>query len=473
MDICIKKGKLLVVFALVLLSLSMVSAIDLTIKKNEISSLAIIELDKPAIFELEITNNENLVDTFELYSFVGRVYLEPKEPFTIPAGETRTITLEAHPINTPGYFSFEYKIKNSKGEIQTDNLAIEIANLANAFNIYADNINPESEKTIVHFENKGGHGFDEIVAKISCSFFSTEQAFSLAPNEKKEFAVEVNKDKLKELLAGPYILISEIKTGGRNAKASSIFRYTEHSDLAVSETTEGFLLRRQEITKTNQGNVQLEVETVISKDSFTALFTTFNIAPKNKDTVGFKAFYIFEKSLAPGDELKVIARTNWWLLALIIICIALIIYLSKKYFATKVVLTKRATFVKTKGGEFALKISLVLKARDFVEKVKLVDKIPHMVKIYERYGTISPDKIDEKNKRIEWNVESLGKGEERIFSYIIYSKMGVIGKFELPEAKAFFEFKGILKDVTSNKSFFINEPESGKPEIRGFVEDVI
>jgi hypothetical protein len=91
-----------------------------------------------------------------------------------------------------------------------------------------------------------------------------------------------------------------------------------------------------------------------------------------------------------------------------------------------------------------------------------VDKIPLIVNLYERYGAIAPDKVDTVNKRLEWNIDMLNAGEERIFSYIIYSRIGVVGRFELPSARALYERDGEVKDVLSNRAFFINEPKKSK-----------
>ena len=58
----------------------------------------------------------------------------------------------------------------------------------------------------------------------------------------------------------------------------------------------------------------------------------------------------------------------------------------------------------------------------------------------------------------------MNKGEERIFTYIIYSKIGVVGKFELPSARAIYEKEGKVKKTESNRSFFINEPKKNSEE---------
>jgi len=467
-----KKIGIFLIIALVILQISMISAIDLTVKQKQISSLAIIDINKPAIFELTITNNEPATNTFEIYSLVGRVDLEPSESFTIEGNATKIITLEAYPRDTPGYFSFEYKIKDSAGNIQTDSLAINIVNLEDAFSLYADPITPDSEIAIIHFDNIGGHTFSSISAEFSTIFLQKSQIFFLGPKEEKSFSADIDKERLNELLAGPYILNAKISVEGKTATVGSIIRFTEQSDFETTESSEGFFLQRQETVKKNKGNTPIEVEIVVKKNLFVALFTNFNIAPTNKDIIGFNKYYIFQKTLSPGEELKVITKTNWWFLILLVVGLSVIAYLARKYVLTKLRVIKKATFVKTKGGEFALKISVIVKARDFVERIRIIDKIPGMVKLYERYGAITPDKIDEKNKRLEWNIENLDAGEERVFSYIIYSKMGILGKFELPEAEALYEYKGQLKETTSNKSFFINEPDSKKPKIQKMIDDL-
>ena len=101
------------------------------------------------------------------------------------------------------------------------------------------------------------------------------------------------------------------------------------------------------------------------------------------------------------------------------------LYFYHKYSTSKLTLKKKVSFVKTKGGEFALKVSVIARARSYVENIKITDRLPGMVKLYERYGSIAPDRVDNKNRRVEWDIESLGQGDERMFSYIIYSKIGI------------------------------------------------
>ena len=59
---------------------------------------------------------------------------------------------------------------------------------------------------------------------------------------------------------------------------------------------------------------------------------------------------------------------------------------------------------------------------------------------------------------MKWHFEHLAAGEERQITYIFYSKLKIIGKFELPPATGVYEIMGRMHEAQSNRAFFINEP---------------
>ena len=77
--------------------------------------------------------------------------------------------------------------------------------------------------------------------------------------------------------------------------------------------------------------------------------------------------------------------------------------------------------------------------------------------LYEKFLGEYPTRVDSKNRKIEWNFEKMEAGEVRIVSYIIYSKIGIVGKFALPTATAIFEKDEKIQEVESNRAFFIAE----------------
>jgi len=441
---------------------SFVSAINLDITQKQISSSVITDLDQPAVSDLIITNNEG-TDNFKIYSLVG-INITPSE-FSIPPGETKTIRIYLMPQESlkskEGPYPFVYHIKNSKNQIQRDTMTITITSVGSAIDIIPENINPQSDNLNVIVKNRATHDFDEVNLKFSSVFFSDyETTIPLKSLEEKTISISLDKNKLKVQDAGHYLMNAQIKTKDVTAKKDIVIKFVEQANIDEQDKNEGFIIQRHEIIKKNIGNVKETVKITTEKSILSYLFTTTNIEPTSANFNGFKRVYTWQKELIPDDELDVVVTTNWLFPILILIGIIVVIILIKKYTERDFLFRKSVSFVRTKGGEFALKISLKIKAKKYTERINIIDKLPHLVNLYEKFGAVPPHKVDLHNRRLEWNIESMNKGEERIFSYIIYSsKIGVVGKFELPSAKAVYEKNGEIKETTSNRAFFINEPK--------------
>ncbi len=431
---------------------------QIEIEKEPVVDVVVSELKNPAIFNLEITNLGES-DIFNIYSLVG-VDILPNESFSINSGETKKIQIKVIPqepiFRYYGSFNFVYKIKGEKTGITEDVMTIKIMKLEDVLDINSYNINLKDDKAVVYVKNKIALPFN-ISAKFSSAFFEFSKNFSLNPYGKKEFEVSLDKEKIKKLVAGSYILTSELLISGVKEKIENSFKFSEKENIETKETKEGIIISKLIVEKINNGNLPIVARIEIKKDIISRLFTTFNVEPVKIEREGFAVIYYFEKELDPSESFTIKATTNWTLPFIILIFIFAIIFLFQKYTSTDVILKKKATYVKTKGGEFALKISLIVRAKRFVEKINVVDKIPSLVKVHERFGSFEPDKIDEKNRRLEWNIDSLDKDEERIFSYVIYSKVAPVGKFEIPSATAVYEREGKIREAKSNKVFFITE----------------
>jgi len=453
----------LLVFIILLIDVA--SAINLQIEKEPINDVIVSELNNPSTFKFTIKNLGES-DTFEIYSLVD-VSISPKEPFSIAGGETKDLnvkltageSIKKNFEKSPGYFTFIYKIKGENTGTQEDRITIKITDLKNVLGLSADNLNPESDKATIHVQNREEFEFQNIEAEFSSVFFKFSENFSLGGLEEKSFTEELDPEILKTLIAGSYLLDADIKTENASARLESTIKFLEKSGISVQENKEGSLIRRHEIEKINEGNTIALAEISIEKNLISRLFTSFNIQPTKSETSGLSVRYIWQQELRPAESLNVVAKTNWYILIIIIIVVIVLIVLARIYLVSDIIVKKKINKVKTKNGEFALKVSINLKARKFVEKINVVDKLPPIVKLYERYGTIAPDRIDEKNRRVEWNIESLNVNEETILSYIVYSKIGIVGRFELPSTRLIYERNGKIKETSSNKVFFVSEPK--------------
>ena len=258
-------------------------------------------------------------------------------------------------------------------------------------------------------------------------------------------------------MAGYYTMSAKVKTEGLTSIVEGRINFAEKNVLTTTKKNYGIVINTQVINKVNEGNIPELTDTTIKKNIISRLFTTFSPEPDYVERQGTAVYYTWEKTLQPGESMEIKVRTNWLFPLIIIILLVLIVVLVKKTSKTNIMLKKRVNFVRAKGGEFALKVSIVVKAKKYLEKVSIVDRLPPLVKVHERFGAEKPTRVDEKSKKLEWQYEKLEEGEVRILTYIIFSKIGLLGKFALPRTTAIFERDGVVKEVSSNRTYFLAE----------------
>ncbi|MDD5012436.1 MAG: hypothetical protein PHQ66_02210 [Candidatus Nanoarchaeia archaeon] len=452
-----RKIVLVMIIALLLVSPS-VSAINLEVKQTTDDVAMIIGLGMPAMFELDITNKGG-GDYFMFYNFFGSGTL-PKGTVLIGGGETKNVDVGVYPrddMRQEGWFKFDLYIKGAGEEEQTVPLMVNVVKLDNAFEIGVEEFKPNSSTVMVYVKNLVNFNFNSLSAKFSSQFFNLEKSFTLLPHEKKSFEVNVDKEKFKDLMAGFYTLKAEIIANDKKANVEGTIRYAEENIVTSSQNEYGLIVYTKKIIKENEGNVFADSSTVIKKNIISRLFTSFSPEPEIVERQGFSVYYTWERALNPGEKLEIVVRTNWLLPLLAILLIVAIVILAKQFSRTSLSLKKRVSFVNAKGGEFALRVSMTVTARKYVQKINIIERLPMLVKLHEKFGGEMPRRVDEKNRRIEWHFDKMQPGESRIISYIIYSKVGVLGKFALPVATAIYEKDGEVHEAVSNHAFFIAE----------------
>jgi len=455
--------KKIFILILILLILPLVLAIDINVEKQSSNEVMIAGLDKPAVFDLKITNL-GAASNFQFYNLLGFNIL-PDEKVHISKGQTKEIQLKIFPIENlkyRGFYTFEYFIKGQDLSETREEVTFRIINLEDTFEIGSGKIDPESNSIKIYIHNKVNFDFGEINATFSSAFFDFEEGFSLGPNERKEFSVQLNKEDFKKLMAGFYTLNAEISVEGKKANVEGIIKFVEKDIITTTKKSYGFVINTKIIEKTNEGNTLAKSQTVLKKNIISRLFTSFSPQPDIVEREGLIIYYTWDREIKPGETLEIVVKTNWFLPLLVIFFIVFIVILTKQYLKTNLVLRKKVSFVKAKGGEFALKVSIFVHSKKYIEGVNIIDKLPPLVKIYERFGGEKPSRINEKGRKIEWNFEKLEAGETRILSYIIYSKVGVLGRFALLAATAIYERDGKIHESESNKAFFIAEQKESK-----------
>jgi hypothetical protein len=433
------------------------------IEKKTINNVIALELNIPAKYELKIRNNQLSGDNFEIYSLLD-VILTPLGTFYIEPSTTKTIISTVMPrTKQEGRFGITYFIKGEKAgptQAKQDSFVVHIMPFSDIVTITIpeaiDRDETELKFKILNLEKIDlGKG----TVTVESEFFDLEKEVDLSPGTKQEVSIDL-KD-LHGLDAGFYTIEFKFNLedygdliAERDTNLIEVLKITE-SDFKRT----GLLSYTRTIEKKNDGNVPQYVKLELSQFFLEGIFSRYDIKADYSYYKGLNYIHSWQKELQTGENLSVKATIDYTIPVLILIAfiIAFVGYkISKR---PRIILRKKLVKVKTTSGEFALKIVLIVKnIGNIAENVTIVDKIPIASNIHERFGAIKPDKIEK--GRLIWKFEKLMPGEEHILSYVVYSKVTLIGKINIPLARAHYtDVKGQRKIAYSSKLSVVHEPE--------------
>lgn len=443
------------VFALAFAAVFAAAAVSAAISEQAIDDVIIPQLNHPAHFLLTLSGMG--AGDYSLYSLTD-VKLMPDEKFSVDGTASRDVYVyPTDALKIRGFYNFQYTLSKDSATIEEGSLMVKIVDLQDAIEIGSEANDPETGEVSFYVVNLEQANINNIQATFSSIFFNITETFDLKPGAIKDFTVKVNKEELKKVVAGSYIVKGMFKTNDGVQEIDGKIHIGERQGILVKEDTSGILARTSAISKTNVGNIVETVTTKVKKDIITRLFTSFNIEPNLVERSGLMVYYTWSRELKPTEVLDVRVTTSYFYPLLILIAAALLIMGFRRYTQTKIEVHKSVVPMRTGGGEFALKVRLVVKAKTRVESVSVVDRVPAVVKIYEKFPTTHMPRIDAANRRLQWDLGEMAPNEERHLAYVIYSKVGVVGKFSLPAALTVFEENGEVHEVESNTVFFLNE----------------
>lgn len=428
------------------------------LQKEIINNIAIHDYEKPAEFSFKFTNAKD--GYYEIFTFVD-VNLLPEEKFLIENG-TGEIIVKVYPTkrikNIKGLYSFIFFVKgpNQNDPIE-DRLRINLKDITDIFEIYSDSNFPD-EKISFYVENKENISLKNLKVKFSSILFEEEKVFNIGPSEKKEFVVKVDREKMKKIPAGQYLLEATfLAPSGEEYKKQGRLTIGEKKEIVSDYKKEGYFIKEETLIKKNSGNIVENVQFINEKNILSYFFVSFNEKPDKVERNGMKVTYFWNKKLGPNESAEIKIRTNFLIPFISLLLILGIAYLIKKYYSESLTIKKYVHHVRTKGGEFAVRIRIHVKANKSVKNVSINEKVPSILKIYKNFGALTPNIIDEKRNKLVWNLGDFQAGEEKVFSYIVYSKVGVYGKVIFPEAVGIYERGTKILETISNKVFFLSE----------------
>ncbi len=468
---------LLVVFTMLLVMFSFstlaVSTITVTPIDNEITPL------EQASFSLRITNNEDEVQRYSIYSLQSgqgwNVDPYPLRDKIIELGprQSHTTTMIAHPLEkgkfSPGIYQVQVTIQSDLGETYTKSLKIYLspekpvdylpAIIANLD--MNEKINPKEPVSIKLFlENRNPLNLTDLEIGIQSDIpeFVKEIFVDLPPLEKKtvEFSIVPNKYQQPK----DYTLFFVFKRDGETIKI--IEKYIEIvsllPDFTVESITENIFLKSfKTLTIRNEGNV-LNTQMVKYPISFlSSLITTSTTSEAKTITEDGKRFLAWELTLAPDESTALNLVTNYRLLIYIL---ATLLIFGGFYLYVQSPLSLKKNAVTTQSGDSGalseIKITLELSnhSKKVMKDVEVIDLIPSIANIEKglELGTLKPTEIKHTKlgTKIKWSLAEIDPHEHRLITYKMKAKLNILGTFSLPRATVEFKKKKRKKKAYSN-----------------------
>ncbi len=458
----------LAILPVLLLSIPSVLA-ETGLSVTPIKSFVFKELEAPATYELTVKNGENFEDNFYIDTLLD-IEISPKSLGSVAAGGTKRFTISVNPSQdlkskqAGKNFAFEYFVRGDRSKLAKDSITVGIFSFPDALEItFPPSIDPEQKEVTVGLRFRHDITLSANVKATSELLSDTFSVKDLSI-EKQEAVLTLND--LKGKNAGVYKITFEFEIDGEKVIAEKDMVLSPVVTVKTDEeTTGGILSSETKVTKTNNGNSATDVSILLNRSVVSSLFTTFSDAPKTRKDGRFY-LYEWEKELNPGESYTVSLKTNYYVPFLVFLLLLLALVVFKIVTKSPVEITKKVARVRTKSGAFAAKIIISAKNTGKpVSNVKIIDRLPAFTEILSnKFSVLTPSEI--KKRSVVWSIPQMSTGEEIMFSYIVYSKVNIFGRLEVPPAVVtFIDSKDNFLESQSDKIYIISEEEKKEEDL--------
>jgi hypothetical protein len=464
----LQRRSILIVLLAVLL-LHAAHALSYSLNVNPIQND--IDRNQSATYEVVISNFESVEVDFQIYSIdpAWNVKVEPLD-LSVPSNTQRTFSLSLRPTSSANFgtqgVTVNFKELNS-GTLVKKTVVLSLRNPDAVPQTYSPtvsldvampyDVDPRSPIPLrLELHNSNSLNISNLTILVSSPHFSSASVIKLAP-------LSVHTEDIAGLHTEPTTppgeaevsikLLYQGKVINQIVKNYKIKEYTQVQQ-HVNESKH-FFKTDKTIEIRNDGNVR-NVATVSVATSFVkSLFISSSLPYENGASNGQRVIF-WSIPLEPGETRSIVYTENYRILVLLfllaIICIAA--YLLMR---SPLVAVKEAVAVAHSDGVSNIKVRVFVKNRSAkaMQHIQVTDKVPSLVDVLktESPGSLAPSKIAVSEKQgtlLRWELDELEPFEERILTYQVKSKLKIIGRMKLPNARIRFTYKNKERAVYSN-----------------------
>lgn len=416
--------------------------------------------DESGLYLLSVTNDKDFTDYYTrpaTYQVDWITYTEPGV-ISVPPRSTKTFNLTIDPKSTvmPGQHEVLLSIGSTEtNEYVDSSLFIYVRSLNQVFPGYKASlalsvdvpyeIDPRNEVPVtIYLRNRNVLEIKNMTLIISSKLINKEINIPFTPLEEKTQSLVFTLDKYQLPLDDTLevkVIVRNVTINTKSIPIKIVPYTTLIEDITVKKS---FLKSLKIINLTNDGNTLNEEDYLVPITFFQNVFTTtqpqMNVVNKEKK------YLVYKSNLNPLESQVISIETNYRIIVYVILIIGLSIFTYFRY-RSPILIKKRVIPIHGESGgvsEFHIRLLIMNRTKQPVENVGVREIIPKIVQMIkeDNVGTLQPSKVikhDKKGTLVKWDINYLEPYEERIITFKILSKLGIVGGFLLPKTKVKYE----------------------------------
>lgn len=455
---------------LILLLLPLVHAQSYSIVVNPIDND--IYRNESATFEVAISNFDDSAVEFQSYTIDPgwTVKVEPLN-MIIGAKSQRIFTLSLRPSNSASYgsqgISVNFKDLTNEAVVEktlvvgmrypdgyTRGGYVPTVTLDIAMPYEVDPRNPVPLR--LELRNRNPLNISNMSIIVLSPHFKTQSSISLPPLSQKTKDITGLALDPRTAPGEGELTVQLFYNGEFVTQLVKNYKVKEYTQIKQDVGEEAFFFKNvKSIRITNDGNVKNTAIVTVPTSLLKSLFVSSSLPYESEKRDGERVL-VWSIALAPEASEEFTYTENYRILMLLVL-LGIVGGIAYLLLRSPVVALKEAVAMAHHDGVSDIKVRVFVKNRSakVVQGIQVTDRVPSLADVLktESPGSLSPSKVAVSEKQgtlLRWDLEVLEPFEERILTYQVKSKLKIIGRMKLPNAKIRYVFNAKERVVYSN-----------------------
>ena len=401
-------------------------------------------IDDPAIFNITVENDYGSQDRFRISSIqsppVTSSWFDYEYSKTVEAGEKESFRLEVMPEENSIQQNYAFTVnlrsfRNDESEEMESFFTVKNKYdlKITSFQVSDNRVKPGDEIDIsATVENTASDTIENFTVRAE-GFNSTIDKKGAILDSGDSIRYNFNLDVPdKRTPAEEKISLSVYKDGERTQSSSQTVEVEEVKNIERNTIEENMLLMKTEkVELKNTGNVEDEAKVEKTLPVYLDPLTDFEPEPEER-TEGADQYYTWNVQLEPGES-KQVSYTVSYVPAFGFVALLFLGVLGFKKLQTDLSISKNA---EKREGEIKVRLKLQNNSNTSLIQLDVKDFVPDIAEVPQEFDMAKPVvKKTSNGTKLEWHIESLEPGEQRILEYTVKPLVEVEGGVKLDPAK--------------------------------------